>query len=212
MHPLSSSTDARRAARAGYLATALTAAALVAGTTQAVAASCPWIVQPADAGLAPTADAPAFDIVFEGLDRNTKVFYGFTVASLDLAWALTNQATLPELDDDGRKLSPKITPHGTRAFQLDPDTIEPQTIYLVAASGVVAELEQLGARIDPSRPMAVSQLMARTRGGSDWSGALPHRSLPGFEIASADDPSPSPTRIGGDVAALQICAYQVATR
>jgi hypothetical protein len=68
----------------------------------------------------------------------------------------------------------------------------------------VRELEQIDARIEPARPLALSELLPKTRGGSDWSGPLPHRSLPGFEIAGASDPA------GPLLADLQICAYQVA--
>jgi hypothetical protein len=192
--------------RALRLACALAAAtALVGGMAQVASAACPWIVQPSDQNLAISSEAPpAFDIVFDGLGQNSKVFYGFTVASLDLAWQLSNERVLPGLDPDGRRLEATPTPHGTTAYQLSPDSIQPHTIYLVAAESLVRELEQIEARIEPARPLALSQLLPKTRGGTDWSGPLPHRSLPGFEIASVNDQASPP------LVDVQICAYQVA--
>jgi hypothetical protein len=224
MQSVSASVVARRARRPrGVLQVALalaTATAIVTGTAQFAAAACPWIVQPETqtvaAGASPTS---AFDIVFEGLDQSSKVFYGFTVASLDLAWQLANQGALPRLTADARRLQPKLTPYGTVAYQLAADTIRPHTIYLVAADKVVRELEQLQARIEPARPMAVSELMPqlqpKTRGGTDWSGPLPRRSVPGFEIAGAERTPAAPSGsagIGPVAADIQICAYQVTTR
>jgi hypothetical protein len=195
MQSLSVSAVARRAPRpraALQVALALaTATALASGMAGVASAACPWIVQPEAQKVAAGAGAaPSFDIVFEGLDQNSKVFYGFTVASLDLAWQLANRGALPRLATDARRLEPRLTPYGTTAYRLAPDTIRPPTIYLVAADKVVRELEQLEARIEPARPLAVSELMPqlqpRTRGGTDWSGPLPRRSLPGFEIAGAE--------------------------
>jgi hypothetical protein len=196
-----------------------TATATVAGTAQLASAGCPWIVQPETETVAASGTAtPVFDIVFDGLNQSSKVFYGFTVASLDLAWALANQSTLPPLKPDARRLKPKVTPEGTIAYQLASDSIRPHTIYLVAADRVVRQLEQIQARIEPVRPMAVSELMPqlqpKTRGGTDWSGPLPRRSVPGFEIAGGER-SPAPAGVGDGVrpvAAAQICAYQVSAR
>ena len=183
------------------------ATVLVGGTAKVASAACPWIVQPFGSNLAISAKKPpTFDIVFDGLEQNSKVFYGFTVASLDLAWQLTNQRVLPALARSGRPLEPTVTPLGTTAYQLSPDSIEPHTIYLVAAGSLVRELEQIDARIEPARPLALSQLLPKTRGGTDWSGPLPHRSVPGFEIAGAND------QAGLALAEMQICAYQVAMR
>ena len=218
MQSVSPSAVARRAQRRrGVLRVAAalaTATAIVGGMARLASAACPWIVQPHEQSVATSAESPAFDIVFDGLGQSSKMFYGFSVASLDLAWELANQGSLPPLKADARHLEPKVTPEGTTAYQLAPDSIRPHTIYLVAADTVVRPLEQIQARIEPARPMAVSQLMPRTRGGTDWSGPLPRRSLPGFEIAGADS-APSTTNGGGigPVAAdLQICAYQVSTR
>jgi hypothetical protein len=224
MQSVSASAVARRALRprgAPRVALALaTATAIVTGMAQLASAACPWIVQPETETVAANGTAtPTFDIVFDGLDQRSKVFYGFTVASLDLAWALANQGALPSMRADARRLEPKVTPEGTIAYQLAPDSLRPHTIYLVAANKEVRELEQLQARIEPVRPMAVSELMPqlqpRTRGGTDWSGPLPRRSVPGFEIAGGER-SPSPAGVGDGIgpvaAAVQICAYQVATR
>jgi hypothetical protein len=186
---------------------------LVGSTAKLAVAACPWIVQPYADSVPVSSETPTFDIAFDGLGQSSKVFYGFTVASLDLAWQLANDGVLPALDPDGRRLQTKATPNGSFAYQLAPDSIEPHTIYLVAADGVVQQLEKIEARIEPVRPMALSQLMPRTRGGSDWAGPMPHRSLPGFEIAGvADSGSSSAGQIGATVAEVQICAYQVAMR
>jgi hypothetical protein len=208
MQPLASAPLAPRSAgrqHARRIACALaTATALVGGTANLAAAACPWIVQPSGQNLTIASEAPAFDIVFDGLGQSSKVFYGFTVASLELAWQLANERALPELAPDGRPLEARATPQGTIAYQLAPDSIQPHTIYLVAAGSLVRELEQIDARIEPARPLALSELLPKTRGGSDWSGPLPHRSLPGFEIAGVAE------RASPVLADVQICAYQVA--
>ncbi len=217
MHPLNPSPSAppARGGESCRLAAGALAAAvlLVGGNAGLAAAPCPWIVQPyAESVQVAAEEVPAFDIVFDGLGQSSKVFYGFTVASLDLAWQLANERMLPPLDPDGRKLEAKATPHGTIAYQLAPDTILPHTIYLVAADGLVQELEQIEARIEPARPMALSQLLPKTRGGTDWSGPMPHMSLPGFEIAGVADGDHVASRTHPALAELQICAYQVAMR
>jgi hypothetical protein len=176
-------------------------AALAVALSPSLAAAegaCPWIVQPAEA----TPSEHAYEIMFDGLDLNVATFYGFSVASMDLAWQLAKERALPELTADARRLESVETTLGT-VFQLAPDSIEPHTIYLVASEGQVDELEEIGARIEPSRQLAISQLAMRTRGGSDQSGPLPHRSVPGVLIADAGSAS---------APEVQICAYQVAMR
>ena len=217
MQPVNSSSPPLSGAggrRAWRLACTVAVAGLLVGSTARLAvAACPWIVQPYAQSAPVSSGTPTFDIVFDGLGESSKVFYGFTVASLDLAWQLANDGVLPALDPGARRLEMKATPNGSFAYQLAPDSIQPHTIYLVAADGVVQELEQIDARIEPVRPMALSQVMPRTRGGSDWSGPMPHRSLPGFEIAGVADSARSSTgQIGAAVADVQICAYQVAMR
>jgi hypothetical protein len=217
MQPVNPSSPALSGAggrRAWRLACSVAVAGLLVGSTaKRAVAACPWIVQPYAQSVPVASETPTFDIVFDGLGQSSKVFYGFTVASLDLAWQPANDGELPALDPDGRRLEMKATPNGSFAYQLAPDSIQPHTIYLVAADGVVQQLEKIDARIEPVRPMALSQVMPRTRGGSDWSGALPHRSLPGFEIAGvADEARSSTSAVGAAMAEVQICAYQVAMR
>ena len=190
-----------------------TVATLFAALANTAAAACPWIVQPVSQSASRMIEAPAFDIVFDGLDPQAKVFYGFTVTSVDLAWQLVNERDLPRLGDKGRRLLPVTTRHDTVAYRPAPETVEPQTIYLVAADGVIEELESIDARIEPSRPLAVSQLWPKTRGGTDLSGPLPHRSLPGIEIARSEEPAATASDAGRALSAgIQICAYQVAMR
>jgi hypothetical protein len=233
MQPVNS-PDTRCGGRhvAPRLAAALLAvSALCGGLAPQAAAACPWIVQPFAETVQMSKQEPAFDIVYDGLEHEAKVFYAFTVASLDLAWQMTTEPRLPQLRTDARKLEPKATPLGTTAYQVARDTIQPHTIYLVAATAPVEALEQIDARIEPARPLAVSQLLPRIRGGSDWSGPLPHRSLPGYEISSlssgasgassatgaagptrgaADDAPPDEPQLAA--ADVQVCAYEVAMR
>jgi hypothetical protein len=217
MQSVTSSTVARPTRRrrgAFRIAAALgVVTAIVPATIGTAAADCPWIVQPTADSRQVASATPVFDIAFDGLWQTSKVFYGFTVTSLDLAWQLTNQHALPALRSDARKLEAKTTPEGATAYQLASDSIEPRTIYLVAAAGVIDALEQIGARIEPARPMALSQLTPRTRGGSDWSGPLPPRSLPGVEISGPVGPTTGAAeQTGPMVADVQICAYQVSLR
>ena len=216
MQPVNSPTarQIRRRARPHLVALLLVAIGLCGAATAEARAACPWIVQPSAQTVQVTSEEPAFEIVFDGLDQDARIFYGFTAASLDLVWQLSTGQELPELGADARRLEPKATPLGTTAYQLSPDTIQPHTIYLVATSTPLAALERLDARIEPARPLALSQLLPRMRGGSDWSGPLPHRSLPGYEIgagdATADDVAQDEPELAA--AGVQICAYQVAMR
>jgi hypothetical protein len=220
MQPLSSPNGARRAPRPPRpLSTALAlaiAAALTGGIGQAAAAGCPWMVLPASqATLLGGAEPPAFDIVFDGPGRRDQVFYGFTVASLDLAWQLAERR-LPELQADGRRLEPKASGDGFTAYQLAADTIQPHTIYLVAASSEIAALEEIDARIEPLAPIAVSQLPVR--GAGPFAGPLPP-AVEGFEVAAAEAPPASANgtaeatrRPETMLANWQLCAYEVALR
>jgi hypothetical protein len=211
--PPAASPPRRR--RAGRTAAALlTATVLTASAATPGAAECPWLVQPFVEGPAYAAQSTAYDILFEGLDPRAKVFYGFTVASDDLAWQLAKASTLPEMERDARRLEPTALSNGAVAYELAPDSVEPHTIYLVTANTVIDELERVDARIEPGRTMAISQLLPKTRGATDLSGPLPRRSLPGFEIISA-----TPETAGGGIdqmhteaPSVQICAYQVAMR
>lgn len=220
MQPVSSPVVRRQDRPHGTMKVAaalFAASAIVGGMTASAAAACPWIVQPYAQSLPVSSEAPTFDIVFDGINAESRVFYGFTAASLDLAFRLASEQALPAELPDARKLEPKETPYGTAAYQLAPDTIQPHTVYLVAAASTVDALEAIDARIEPARPVAVSQLLPRTRGGSDWAGPLPHRSLPGFDIsgtngATAQAAASPAEQKEAQVASLQICAYQVAMR
>lgn len=156
----------------------------------AASAECPWIVKPYTSETVTFASkdedrGPAYEILFNGSEE-AEAFYAFSLAprpagsdTVDLARA-------------ARRLEPVDTPIGP-VYRLPPDAAPPGTIYLVAAEAPVDKLEQIQARIEPAAPpLAVAGL---TRGASDVSGNLPHRSLQGREIASAD---------------LRICAYDVA--
>jgi hypothetical protein len=189
----------------------LSASATLGGLSSQTLADCPWIVQPSIQAQGAAVEPPAYEIVFDGLGEGIKVFYGFTVASVDLAWQLASQSSNPELRH-ARRLHAKTTAGGRTIYQLASDTIEPYIIYLVAANSKVDQLEVIDARIEPSRPIAVSQMLGRTRGASDMSGALPHRSVPGVEIASAAKQPSEGDPLGPDVPSVQICAYQVAMR
>jgi hypothetical protein len=200
MQPLSLACAARPPRLRARAIPVMAALAALSPSLAAAEGACPWIVQPAEA--AARSSEPAYEIMFDGLDLNVATFYGFSVASMDLAWQLAKERALPELTADARRLEDVETKLGT-VFQLAPDSIEPHTIYLVASEGRVDELEDIGARIEPSQQLAISQLAMRTRGGSDQSGPLPHRSVPGVLIADAGSAS---------VPEVQICAYQVAMR
>jgi len=180
---------------------------LTASGGSIASAQCPWIVQPhADS------EAAAYDIVFDGPAESAQVFYGFTVANIDLAWRLNEDGDLPDLAPDARPLKSAQSVEGSAVYSLAPDTIEPHTLYLVAANDAIDKLDAVNARFEPSRPVAVSYIF---RGASDMSGPLPRRSMPGVEIKSAEATSNGALAV--DVAAVQtsavqICAYQVAMR
>jgi len=168
------------------LATAMVTAS---GTSQGAAGACPWIVLPTPATAAATAEPQAYDIVFQGLGEKTKVFYGFTVSSLDVAWELTNQQALPDLFLHGRRLEPAADRDGATSYQLAGDSIEPHTIYLVSADTVVDKLEQIDARIEPAHEdveLAFVGRFVRAECRGKGTGARPPR--------EGDDP----VRIDGD--------------
>lgn len=164
---------------------------------------CPWIVQPGR-HLAETAAVPdaSFAIRFDGVAFPLGTFYGFSVTDQEVAWRIAESARdeLPDFEGGALRLQP-IESDAGRLYQVDPRTAPPETLFLVAAAAPVEQLEELGARIEPQRAIAVSQLA--TRGPSDISGPLPTPVVPGFLIAQASaeaDPQ------------LQICAYEVALR
>jgi hypothetical protein len=179
----------RRRGLAGFTLALL----VLAGSTPASAA-CPWVVQPYISEATLKDARPTFDITLQEV-RPGGVLYAFTVASAELAWQLASRQTLSEMKN-ALPLEGVVTPIGATVYRLHPDTLEPPTIYLLAASGPIEKLERIAARIEPSRPVAVA---LGTRGASDRSGALPRRSVPGIEVADADRD------------AFTLCAYQVSS-
>ena len=157
-------------------------AGFMTGLAGAAHADCPWIVQPHFDDQRPIADQTLVNIVFDGVADQPQFFYGFTVTDLGLAWDLSTDGTLTDLGPYGRSLDVMETTFG-QAFEVHDESIEPHTVYLVAARSPVGELEELGAAIQPSQPFNVS--FAKTRGASDVSGPLPRRSLPGVEIRAS---------------------------
>lgn len=164
-----------------------------------LAAECRWLVQPYVSEA--TLERPTFEILYDGLERGT--FYAFSVASEDLAERIARGEPLAGVADDARPLEALRTPLDHIVYRLDPESVPPGTVYLLAASEPVPALERLGARIVPERPLMVSQYVPRTRGASDQSGALPRRSE-ATVVAQADD-----IRTADD---LTICAYEAAIR
>lgn len=162
------------------------AAMSMTGASGSTVAECYWIVQRHLDGAEAVLEQTLVHVVFDGLPGRKQFFYGFTVTDEDLAWDLTTYGTLTGLGQNGRALMALETKTGT-AFALSPESIRPHAVYLVAAQAPVAELEAIDAAIEPSQPVSVGQ--AKTRGGTDFSGALPDRSLPGFELrALSQDP------------------------
>ncbi len=168
-------------ARTSAIACTLVACCVMA-TPGSARAACPWIVQPHSYGQDLASDTTLVNIVFDGLAGQKQFFYGFTVTDIGLAWDLSKDGTLTELGPNGRALDVTETNVGP-AFEVHAESIEPHTVYLVAARSPVGELENLGAAIEPSQPFNVS--FAKTRGASDFSGPLPARSLPGVEIRAS---------------------------
>ncbi len=201
----------RRRRRAGRYALLALLAAPWSLPAQA-AGPCPWVVQPHDqlASAAPAA-GPAFDIQLDAPVGWAEAFYAFTVTDLEAAWQLVAAPGMPDLRAAGRPLEPVATDEGGLIYRLAPDSLQPETLYVVAAKAPVAELEVIAARIEPARPFTVSAL---TRGGSDLSGPLPPRRLPGVELKSAANDAPRRASADTPVALASplVCAYQVAVR
>ncbi|HEX6143290.1 MAG TPA: hypothetical protein VFZ01_11255 [Geminicoccaceae bacterium] len=174
-------------------------AVLLAGAGQATA-ECRWIVQPYLSEAVLKEGRPTYEILYDGLERRT--FYAFTVTSEALAERLAAGGELPDLGDEARPLVAGLTPLDHTVYRLDPGTARPPAIYLVAAAMPVPDLDRLGARIVPARPVTVSQYVPRTRGATDQSGALPRRTEPTV-VAEAGFAT------SGD---LTICAYELAQR
>lgn len=188
----------RNGARIG-LAAAVGFGLVVLGT--AARAECPWLVRP-HGGVTMTSQKDirsAYEITFDGPAHGIQSFYGFSVSSADLAWKLIGRNELPALDG-ALALETVPTAAGANAYRVAPETLEPHVIYLVASSTPVDHLEQIRAQLEPPRAVAMTQLMPRTRGGSDLSGPLPHLSVQGYLISEVK---------GGNASDLQVCAYQI---
>jgi len=189
---------------AGFLAGLMT----VAGGQKAAAEepTCPWVVQPNEPIVGLGSDIATYEIMFTGLE-DQELLYGFTLTDHQLALQLTREGRLSDLPESAVPLA-LIEEDQSITYQLSTESILPKTIYLAVATSTIDELEQIDARIEPSRPVAVGLL---TRGASDHTGPLPHRSVPGIEIIAmlADqDQLLSPVSDGG----IQLCAYQVSWR
>lgn len=181
------------------------AAALVAGLVSGPAlAGCPWIVQPSEAI---SGDQPDYDITFNGAHDRTWRYYAFTVTDHDLAWELSSGSGITALDDRGRPLE-VIDQDDRLRYRADNASVMPLTIYLVVSTSAMPELDAIDAAFEPSKPIAVG---LRMRGGSDTSGPLPHRSLPGVEIHYASN-EPKATELATNQPEYQLCAYQVLIR
>lgn len=169
--------------------------------------ACPWIVQPEEPIFGLAADIATYEILFTG-QTSDDFFYGFSVADHQLARQLTQEGEIPDLRADGRALR-TVEREGVIVYQVSADSIQPRTIYLLAGASPIPNLEQIEARLDPSRPIAVG---LRTRGASDLNGPLPRRTVPGIQIVAAaseaksDERSFTPTTLGSD---FMLCAYQV---
>ncbi len=181
----------------------LTATLLVCALSGPAFADCPWIVQPSEAI---GGDRPDYEIAFTGDADPTLTYYGFTVTDHDLAWQLSSGRGIAALDGRARPLQ-TIDSDDRLRYRAAGDSVLPLTLYLVVASAPVERLESITAGFEPARPIAIG---LRTRGASDSSGPLPHRSLPGIEIAYAGLEAEG-TELGDD-ADYQLCAYQVLIR
>ncbi len=163
--------------------------------------TCPWFVQANEPIVGLGSDAATYEIIFTGLDSND-ILYGFTATDRQLASQLARENRLPDLTKGMVPLH-GIEKDNSLVYRLPPDSILPKTIYLAVASSRVDKLEQIDARIEPPRPVSVV-----TRGASDHTGPLPHRSVPGIEIISMSgegDQLLAPVADQG----IQLCAYQV---
>lgn len=173
--------------------------------------ACPWIVQPDEPIFGLGANNAAYEILFDGRTTDT-IFYGFTVADRHLAQQLSDRDKIPDLRRDGRSLKTVEREGMTAAYRVSTDSILPRTIYLLTAATAMPELEQIDARIDPARPIAVG---LRTRGATDLSGPMPRRTVPGVEILASSSQRPDETVENRSIILssfdqdFQLCAYQV---
>ncbi len=166
--------------------------------------TCPWIVQPDEVESGQGTGIEHYEILFTGRITDA-IFYGFTVTDDHVARQLNIDATIPDLTRNGRALE-AVERDGTIVYRLSADTILPRTIYLLTAGRSMKRLEMIDARIDPARPIAIGM---HTRGASDFTGPLPHRTAPAREVLTiphSDDPSIVLSSLDQD---FQLCAFQV---
>lgn len=163
--------------------------------------TCPWFVRANEPIVGLGSDTATYEIIFTGLDSND-ILYGFTVTDRQLASQLARGNRLPDLTKGMMPLH-GIEKDSSLVYKLPSDSILPKTIYLAVASSRVDKLEQIDARIEPPRPVSIV-----TRGGSDHTGPLPHRSVPGVELISMSNEA---DQLLAPVAGqgIQLCAYQV---
>lgn len=168
---------------------------------------CPWIVQPEEPIFGLATDMATYEILFTG-QTSDDMFYGFSITDHKLARQLTQLGEIPDLQASGRALK-TVEREGIIVYQVSADSIQPRTIYLLAATSPMRRLEEIGARIDPARPIAVG---LRTRGASDLNGPLPRRTVPGIEILASATTNDEKERIVVPAALnpdFKLCAYQV---
>lgn len=176
---------------------------LMAMAAPAVAAEggCPWTVQPYVSEAVLRDGRPTWDILYDGLERRR--FYAFTVRSDALAERIRAGGPLPELGDGGLPLEAVPTPFDSNVYRLDPASVGPPTVFLVASAEPVPDLEGIGASFEPARPRAVSRFVPKFRGGSDRSGPLPQR---------ASGPAPATALEAGSDGDLVVCSVELAAR
>ncbi len=165
--------------------------------------TCPWLIRevsPVPELVAVSADvAPGdriFSLTYFGATRAATAFYGF---GLQTQQRLSDQLVdfSPFVGAGPRGLRCKIVDddgaeHAYCAFRRTGVDVAESTLYLVAAAGRIAELEQIRTRIDPVR--------LDVRGPTDFSGRLPRQltlveSLAGVHQASASQ--------------FQVCAFDL---
>ena len=195
-------------------ASTLFGAALLAGSVIAADAHgadpkdpvCPWVVIADEPLVGLGSNAATYEIAFTGLE-DREVLYGFTLTDKQLALQLARRGKLEDMAAGAEPLQ-LIERDDSLVYQVSADSVLPRTIYLVVALDTVDELEQIDARIEPSRAVSVAGI---TRGGTDHTGPLPHRSVPGREVIAM------PTETNGLLStvahdSIQLCAYQVSYR
>ncbi len=201
--------------------TALSAAAILALTGELSAkegnrSSCPWIVLHDEQLPNHAVDKANYDIFFTGKSRRGVVFYGFTVTDPELAFQLSQEGAIHDLEENARSLE-VVDQDGPSSYRVAADSVVPRTIYLLASTERVPPLETIDAQIDPARSVTIG--IGPARGASDFNGPLPRRTVPGRPIVSPSPNTRSPQLLEDESAMLaaydqdmQLCAYQISWR